>query len=166
MKNLICIAAVDRNFGIGKNNGLLAHLPDDMKRFRTITTGNAIVMGKNTYLSFPKRPLPNRENLVITHSPDAFPEVTCFDSVSSFLAYAKLLDKNIYLCGGGEIYKSLLPYCDTALITKVHHTFDADTWLPNLDKLPEWEVIEQQEPFETGGYTIQYVTYRNREPKA
>lgn len=153
------IVAVDENFGIGKDNNLLARISPDLKRLRNFTVGNIIVMGSKTYMSFPKRPLPDRENLVITRSPENYPDVKCFTSVEEFLEYNKTADKPIFVLGGGQIYKQLLPYCDKAHITKILHSFEADTFFPNLDEDEEWMIAEEGEVIETEQYPFKYVTY-------
>ncbi len=153
------IVAVDENYGIGKDNNLLARISPDLKRLRNFTVGNIIVMGSKTYMSFPKRPLPDRENLVITRSPENYPEVKCFTSVEDFLEYSKTADKPIFVLGGGQIYKELLPYCDKAHITKILHSFEADTFFPNLDEDENWEIAEEGEIIETEQYPFKYVTY-------
>ena len=153
------IVAVDENFGIGKDNNLLARISPDLKRLRNFTVGNIIVMGSKTYMSFPKRPLPDRENLVITTKPENYPEVRCFTSVEDFLEYSKTADKTIYVLGGGQIYKQLLPYCDKAHVTKILHSFEADTFFPNLDEDEEWMISEEGEGIETEQYPFKYVTY-------
>lgn len=159
------IVAADKNFAIGKDNGLLARLPEDMKFFKEKTIGNAVVMGSKTYMSFPKRPLPERENLVITSQPEKYPEVKTFTSIEEFLSYAENSEKEIYVCGGGMIYKELLPYCEKALITKIDYIFEGDTFFPDIDKLPEWKLTEESEPVETNGYTIRFTTYENTSVK-
>ena len=153
------IVAVDENFGIGKDNNLLARISPDLKRLRNFTVGNIIVMGSKTYMSFPKRPLPDRENLVITRSPENFPDVKCFTSVEEFLEYSKTADKPVFVLGGGQIYKQLLPYCDKAHVTKILHSFEADTFFPNLDEDENWEIAEEGEVIETEQYPFKYVTY-------
>lgn len=153
------IVAVDENFGIGKDNNLLARISPDLKRLRNFTVGNIIVMGSKTYMSFPKRPLPDRENLVITRSPENFPDVKCFTSVEEFLEYSKTAGKPIFVLGGGQIYKQLLPYCDKAHVTKILHSFEADTFFPNLDEDEEWTIAEEGEVIETEQYPFKYVTY-------
>ena len=153
------IVAVDENFGIGKDNNLLARISPDLKRLRNFTVGNIIVMGSKTYMSFPKRPLPDRENLVITRSPENYPDVKCFTSVEEFLEYSKTADRPIFVLGGGQIYKQLLPYCDKAHITKILHSFEADTFFPNLDEDEEWMIAEEGEVIETEQYPFKYVTY-------
>lgn len=156
------IVAVDENYGIGKDNNLLARISPDLKRLRNFTVGNIIVMGSKTYMSFPKRPLPDRENLVITRNPENYPDVKCFTSVEEFLEYSKTADKPIFVLGGGQIYKQLLPYCDKAHITKILHSFEADTFFPNLDEDENWEIAEEGEVIETEQYPFKYVTYTKK----
>lgn len=156
------IVAVDENYGIGKDGDLLAHLSPDLKRLKTMTVGNIIVMGSKTYMSFPKRPLPDRENLIITHHPENYPGIKCFTGVGEFLEYSKTADKPIFVLGGGSIYEQLLPYCEKAHITKILHSFEADTFFPNLDNNPEWEKENEEEIVTGEKYPFKYVTYVRR----
>ncbi len=153
------IVAVDENFAIGKDNNLLARISPDLKRLRSFTVGNIIVMGSKTYMSFPKRPLPDRENLVITSHPENYPEVRCFTSLESFIEYSKTADKPIFVLGGGTVYRQLLPYCDKAHVTKILHSFEADTYFPNLDNDSEWEISSEGEVINTEQYPFKYVEY-------
>ena len=156
------IVAVDENYGIGKDGDLLAHLSPDLKRLKAMTVGNIIVMGSKTYMSFPKRPLPDRENLIITHHPENYLGIKCFTGVDEFLVYSKTADKPIFVLGGGSVYEQLLPYCEKAHITKILHSFEADTFFPNLDNNPDWEK-ENEEDIVTGEkYPFRYVTYVRR----
>ncbi len=153
------IVAVDKNFAIGKDGNLLARISPDLKRLRAFTVGNIIVMGSKTYMSFPKRPLPDRENLVITRSPELYPEVKCFTSIEDFLEYEKTCDKTVFVLGGGEIYRQLLPYCDKAHVTKIDKAFEADTYFPDLDEDGQWQITEESETFYEGELAYKYVTY-------
>lgn len=156
------IVAVDENYGIGKDGDLLAHLSPDLKRLKAMTVGNIIVMGSKTYMSFPKRPLPDRENLIITHHPENYPEIKCFTGVDGFLEYSKTADKPIFVLGGGSVYEQLLPYCEKAHITKILHSFEADTFFPNLDNNPDWEKENEEEIVTGEKYPFKYVTYVRR----
>ncbi|MBS7368732.1 MAG: dihydrofolate reductase, partial [Oscillospiraceae bacterium] len=127
------ILAADMEWAIGKDGGLLARLPEDMKSFRAITKGHTIVMGRKTYESFPKRPLPERENCVISRSVKELSGAKVFGSIEDFLEYAKTKSDEIFVCGGGEIYRALLPYCDRAIITRVYECFGGDTFVPDFD---------------------------------
>ncbi len=142
------IAAVDKNWGIGLNNALLVRIPDDMKRFRQITTGNVVVMGRKTLESFPGgQPLKNRTNIVITA--DREYRVKGAVCVHSMDELAQELEKyqsaEIYIIGGESIYRQLLDQCDTALITKIEYEYQADAWFPDLEQMQNWELTEQSE---------------------
>ena len=156
------IVAVDENYGIGKDGDLLAHLSPDLKRLKAMTVGNIIVMGRKTYMSFPKRPLPDRENLIITHHPENYPGIKYFTGVDEFLEYSKTADKPIFVLGGGSVYEQLLPYCEKAHITKILHSFEADTFFPNLDNNPDWEKESEEEIITGEKYPFRSVTYVRR----
>ena len=137
------IAAVDKNWAIGRNNKLLVSIPDDMKFFRETTTGKVVVMGRKTLESFPgKKPLKNRVNIVLTgdRSYQADGAVIVHDMEELHEELKKYPSEDIYVIGGAEIYEAFLPYCDTAHITWIDYEYMADTWLPDLDKDPDWEV--------------------------
>lgn len=157
------IVAVDRNYGIGKDNKLLARVPADMEYFKEKTMGKTIVMGSSTYMSFPKRPLPNRENLVLTTKPDNYPEVKCFESIGEFFEYIRGRDDEVFVCGGSTVYLQLLPYCEKAYVTHIHEEFDADVFFPNLDELENWEKAEESGVVETNGYNITFAVYENND---
>ena len=142
------IAAVDSNWGIGKNNQLLVKIPADMKFFRETTTGKVVVMGRKTLESFPNgQPLKNRVNIVLTH--DKTYQVKDAVLVYSLEELWKELEKyeseNIYVIGGESIYDQLVDACDTAHITKIDYAYDADAHFPNLDERPEWQITQDSE---------------------
>lgn len=157
------IVAVDKNWGIGYQNKLLISIPDDMKFFRETTSGNVVVMGKKTLLSFPNgRPLKNRENIVITHDKEFKCDgATIVNSVEEALEAVKQFDtKNVYVIGGGSIYEQMLPYVDTAYVTYIDFAYQADTRFPNLDQMGEWELVEESEEqtyFDVEYYFRKYV---------
>lgn len=159
------IVAVDRKYGIGKENKLLARVPADMEYFKEKTTGKTIVMGSSTYMSFPKRPLPNRENLVLTTSPEKYPEVKCFDSIGELFEYIKDFEDDVFVCGGSTVYLQLLPYCRKAYVTHIDEEFDADVFFPDLEQLSSWEKVEESEVIETNGYNITFAVYENNDLK-
>ena len=139
------IVAVDKNWAIGYNNDLLVSIPADKKFFRTETIGKAIIMGRKTLESFPNsQPLKDRKNIVITRKKDyTATDVTVVHSIEEALEAVKGYNsEDVYVIGGGEIYKQMLPYCDTAYVTKVHVTPESDTWFPNLDEDPDWILAE------------------------
>ena len=150
--NIIAIAAVDKNWAIGNKGKLLVSIPDDMKFFRETTTHHTVVMGRRTLQSFPNgKPLPNRTNVVLTANPDfRMDGAVVLHGVDEFSDYLKMLrqeenETEVYIIGGGSVYRELLPFCDTALITKIDYAYEADTYFPNLDVDPAWQLVEEGE---------------------
>jgi dihydrofolate reductase len=142
-KQISIIVAIAENNAIGKNNELLWHISDDLKRFKKITGGNTIVMGKNTFYSLPIRPLPKRTNIVITDVADEKIE-GCVMAYSIEDAIAKCdIDKENFIIGGGSVYNQFLPYANKLYITKVHKIFDADCFFPDVD-YSKWKLIEKE----------------------
>lgn len=138
---IIIIAAVSENNALGKNNDLLWHLPNDFKRFKEITSGHHIIMGRKTFESFPK-PLPNRTHVIITRQKN-FKHEGCIvvEDLKKAIA-ACPNDKDLYIIGGGEIYKQTISFADQLDITRVHHIFEADVFFPDID--PEiWELTSE-----------------------
>jgi len=148
------IVAVDRNWAIGRKNSLLVSIPSDMKFFRETTMHKVIVMGRKTLESFPGgRALPGRTNIVLSNRPDyEAGSATVVHSPEELLEVLKEYDpEDVYVIGGGSIYRQLLPYCDTAFVTKIDHAYEADTYFPNLDEHPDWEltgISEEQTYFD------------------
>ena len=139
---IIMIAAVAENNALGKNNELVWHLPNDFKRFKSLTTGHHIIMGRKTFESFPK-PLPNRTHVVITRQKDYNPEgCIVVDSIEKALAVCPE-NETSFIIGGGEIYNLGLPFADKLEITRVHHTFDADAFFPEINT-NEWKEIQAE----------------------
>jgi dihydrofolate reductase len=158
------IAAAGENNSLGKDNDLVWHLPDDFKRFKELTSGNHILMGRKTFETFPK-PLPNRTHLIITRQNDYSVPENCFvfDSIQS--AFDKVLehsDNNIWIIGGGEIYKQSMEIADRIELTRVHSEFEADTFFPEIGE--EWELVsEEYHPAdERHKYDFTYLTYDRR----
>lgn len=156
------IVAVDKNWAIGKNNQLLVSIPSDMKFFRQTTTGKVVVMGRKTLESFPgSRPLPNRTNIVLTTRMDY--EVKGAIVVHSLEEMLEELKKynseDIYIIGGGSIYKMMLPYADLIHVTKIDYAYDADTWFPNLDEMPDWEITADSEEQTCFDLEFQFLQY-------
>ena len=160
------IAAVDRNWAIGRNGKLLVSIPQDMAYFSQMTTGKVVIMGRKTLESFPKKkPLRNRaENIVITRQTDYQAEgATVVHSVEEALNAAARYDtRDVFVIGGGEVYRSLLPYCDTAYITKIDFAYDADTRLPDLDHDPEWEKVRATDELTYFDLVYEFDTYRRK----
>ena len=143
MKSISIIVAIAQNHAIGKDNQLLWHIPADLKRFKKLTTGHTIVMGKRTFDSLPVRPLPNRRSIVITDIPGEEIE-GCAMAYSIDEAIEKMdEDKENFIIGGGSVYRQFLPLADQLYLTIVTQDFEADTFL-EID-LKEWETIERED---------------------
>ena len=139
------IAAADENWGIGKDGGLLAHISGDMKYFRETTKGKVVVMGRKTLESFPGgQPLKNRVNVVLTTDKNyKVKDTVIVHSVEEMVEELKKYNsEDVYVIGGESIYRQLLPYCTKAYVTKIDHAYDADTYFPDLDADPEWEMTK------------------------
>lgn len=134
------IVAIDKNWGIGYNGELLAHIPEDLKRFKSLTENNIVVMGRKTWDSLPNKPLSNRVNYVITReSRPSSANVSFFDMNCIKMEMQKKKDYNYFIIGGGEIYRQLLPYCDRVYITKIYKDYkNVDTYFPNIEDNSEW----------------------------
>ena len=142
------ILSADRNWGIGLNNRLLVSIPSDMKFFRQTTTGKVVVMGRKTLESFPNGlPLKNRTNIVLTGNPNySVKDAVIVHTEDELLReLEKYNSDDIYVIGGESVYRMMLPYCDTVLVTKIDRAFQADTFFPNLDEMDEWEMTEESE---------------------
>ena len=158
------IVAVDRKWAIGRDNQLLFTFPGDMKRFRTITTGGTVLMGRKTLESFPgKRPLPNRRNIVLTsHNIEIEGAEVVHTTEEMLKAIENENTDSVYVIGGGSLYTALLPLCKRVYLTKVDAIGEgADTWFPNLDKLPGWEVENVGETLTEKDCTYQFIDYIN-----
>ncbi|WP_433834931.1 dihydrofolate reductase [Flavobacterium anhuiense] len=156
---IIMIAAASENNALGKNNELVWHLPNDFKRFKSLTTGHHIIMGRKTFESFPK-PLPDRIHIVISRQENYKPEgCIVVDSIEKAIALCPENDDS-YVIGGGEIYNLALPFTDIIELTKVHHSFEADAFFPKINK-SEWVLVESEENYkdEKHLYDYTYETY-------
>ena len=173
------IVAVDKNWGIGSKGDLLFHLPGDMKYFRNTTQDKIIIVGRKTLESFPGgRPLPNRINIVITrnedyeaedciicHSPEEAAAVAETLDLSGAVAGAESADGSdveVYVCGGGEIYRMMMPWCDEILVTKVDAEMQPDTFFPDLDSDPEFEMTWESEMHEEDGISYRFTKYTRK----
>jgi dihydrofolate reductase len=135
---VILIAAAAQNNALGKNNQLLWHLPDDFKRFKSVTSGHYIIMGRKTFESFPK-PLPNRTHVIITRQKDYQPEgCIVVDSMQKALEVSPK-NEDVFVIGGGEIYNLAMPFADKIDLTRVHATCEADTFFPEINP-GEWQL--------------------------
>ena len=142
------IVNVDKNWAIGYHGKLLVNIPEDMKFFRSETTGKVVVLGRKTLAPFPGGlPLKNRTNIILTRNPEFTVKgaVVCH-SVEEVLEELKNYpSEDVYIIGGDTIYRQFLPYCDVAHVTRTDHAYDADTWFPNLEEDPDWELTGQSE---------------------
>lgn len=156
------IAAAAENNALGKDNDLVWHLPDDFKRFKKLTTGHHIIMGRKTFDSFPKL-LPNRTHVVITRNKNYNPDgAIVVHSLEDALTYSHD-DDNTYIIGGGEIYKLAMPEATHIELTRVHGKFEADTFFPEIDHA-QWELIKEEyhPQDEHHDYAFTYLTYARR----
>ena len=136
------VAAIAENNALGKDNDLLWHLPDDFKRFKQITSGHYIIMGRKTFESFPK-PLPNRTHVIITRQKNYHPEgCIIVDSMKKAIE-ACPKDETIFIIGGGEIYTLGMDFADTIELTRVHENFEADTFFPEIDNT-KWKLTSEE----------------------
>ncbi|WP_410988662.1 dihydrofolate reductase [Bacillus cereus] len=152
------IACVDKNMGIGKGDGLLVHLPKDLEHFKKTTLGQLCVFGKTTYETLPKKPLPDRHSIVLTRERDAFYEgCSVASNIEVILRVAKA--SNIFICGGGHVYKQFMPYADELIISHMKESFDADTFFPEIDK-SIWEDYDSENVLDKVDFKI--VKYRRK----
>lgn len=145
--NISIIVAVAENFAIGKDNDLLFHLPGDLKRFKEITTGHTLIMGRNTLLSLPKWPLPNRRHIVITDRKNDY-----FEGCETVFSLDQALDKveneeEAFVIGGGMVYRQFYPIAKKLYLTLVHKTFDADTFFPEIN-FNEWAEVNREDIYD------------------
>ena len=162
---MIMIVAADKNWGIGIKGGLLTNLPEDMKFFRSETTGKVVVLGRKTLATFPGGlPLKNRTNIILTRNPDftAKGAVVCHD-VEEALEELKKYQEDIFVVGGGSVYELLLPYCDTAYVTRIDMEYQADTFFPDLDQDPEWELTEESDEQTCFDIEFTFTVYRRKQ---
>lgn len=142
--NISLIVAVAKNFAIGKNNDLLWHISDDLKHFKMLTSNHTVIMGSKTYFSLPKRPLPNRRNIVLSGKPlSLFPGAEVVSSIQQTLEMVKD-ETECFVIGGGEVYKQFLPIANRLYITWVYENFEADVYFPQFD-LNEFQVVSESE---------------------
>lgn len=156
----IVVAKASNNV-IGAKNDLIWHLPNDLKHFKSITSGHPIIMGRKTFESL-GRPLPNRTNIVVTGDQNWNAEsIEIASSLPKAIEAAKKIDDDIYIIGGGNIYKQAMEFTDVLYITEVHHEFDGDTYFPEIDS-DEWEEVEREDfkKDEKHPYAYSFVTYK------
>lgn len=166
------IFATDSNFAIGLDGDMLFHISEDLKRFKAITEGNIVIMGRKTLESLPNsKPLPNRINVIVSSTGD-YSHLENTYQVKDHKHLPELLEKinpdkkmEEFLIGGGALTATLIKRCDTALITMLHHSFEkADTWIPNLDVDSGWKLVCESEQHPHGDYYYTYREYRRTRP--
>lgn len=160
------IVAADENWGIGRDNKLLVSIPADMKFFRTETTGKVVVMGRKTLESFPNGlPLKNRTNIVLTKDESyQVKDAVVVHDVDALLDILKNYKKeDIYVIGGESVYRQLLPYCDTAHVTRIHFAYEADTYFPNLDEMEEWKITNKSDEQTYFDLEYEFVKYEKQQ---
>ena len=166
---IISILNCDKEYGIGKKNGLLFQLKEDMRFFRETTRNHVVAMGENTLLSFPgSKPLKNRINIVLSqdssHNYEGVVNVHTFEEfLKTINEYAKTED--VYIIGGASIYRQTLEYVDLVYLTKVDAIGGAQVFFVNIDEREDFEVVSESEPVQDGDYQIRFVTYRNKNKK-
>ena len=156
------IVAADKKWGIGKDGGLLAHLPTDMKFFRETTTGKVVVMGRKTLESMPGgKGLPKRTNIVLTGNPDFEAEgcTVVHSEDELFAELAKYDADDVFLIGGAVLYNAYYKHCDMLYITKMDADLDADTFIVNIDEDPDFELISESETISENGVSFKFTTY-------
>ena len=154
------IVAVDENWAIGNGGDQLVYIPADLKRFQSLTRGHTVILGRKTLATFPGgRPLKGRTNFILSRNPAFAPEgAQVFPDLDSLLAAVR--DPDAFVIGGASVYEALLDRCDTVYVTKIHKTYPADRYFPNLDQNPAWRPTETEEPQTDADVTFHYVTYR------
>lgn len=160
--NISIIVAIAQNFAIGKNNDLLFHLPNDLKRFKEITTGHPVIMGRNTLLSLPKGALPNRRNIVITDNPDEkFDRCEMVFSIDEAVEAVKN-ETEAFIIGGGMIYRQFYPVAGKLYLTLVHQDFDADVYFPEIE-YSAWRELYREDLFdEKNGFKYSYLNLERK----
>jgi len=156
MKPIAVIVAIAENNAIGKNNQLLVHLPEDLKWFKRITQGHKVIMGKRTYYSLPKRPLPGRTNIVLSDIPGEQIEGCLMAySIPEVIEHCDK-DQENFIIGGGSVYHQFLPYALKLYITKIHTSFEeADTFFPEINPV-EWKIVESEKHFADEKHLFDY----------
>lgn len=159
------IVAVDSRWAIGNKGRLLVSIPADLRRFRDLTTGKTVILGRKTLETFPSgRPLKNRRNIVLTHDKSfKVPDAEVVHDLNSLFDVIKGTDSDdIFVIGGSSVYLQLLPYCDVAYVTKIDYRYEADAFMPNLDEDPEWKCVDESEEQTCYDLIYTYCRYEKR----
>ena len=165
---MIAIVNINPNWGIGSENRLLVRIHADMRRFRALTQNNTVIFGRKTLETFPNGdPLPNRSNIVLTRDPDYQKDglTVCHDLNELKTALYGLDPETVFVCGGEQVYRLLLPYCSAAYVTLTETYAAADRYFPNLNRLSNWTLKETGERQVENGTAFRYLAYVNTEIK-
>ena len=157
------IVAADKNWAIGNKGELLVSIPNDHKMFRQETTGKVVVLGRKTLATFPEgRPLKNRTNIILSHNTSfTVKDAVVVHSVDELLECVKEYSTDdVYIIGGASIYEQMLPYCDTAIVTKIDTSYEADAFFPDLDRSPEWKIVSESGEQTYFDLEYNFVTYK------
>ena len=160
------IVNVDSNWAIGYRGKLLVSIPEDMKFFRSETTGKVVVLGRKTLDTFPGgQPLKNRTNIILTRNPNYQVKgaIICHSVEEVLEELKKYNSEDVYIIGGDSIYKEFLPYCDVAHVTRTDHVYDADAWFPNLEEDPAWVLTGESEEKTYFDLDFRFCRYERRE---
>ena len=168
-REIIAIVSVDKSWGIGKTGTLLVHLSCDMKYFKEITIGNIVVMGRKTFESLPgAKPLPDRLNVVITRNEEYAKELVSREDILTAKSVEESIEmfatdpedtRDLFVIGGGEIYRQFLPFVDSCLVTKIDAEFEADTFFPNLDAEKSFELTNESDSVTEDGISFVFTEY-------
>ncbi len=160
---MIAVVAIDDRFGIGMDGDLLFKCKEDQQFFKNLTINKTVVMGRKTYMSLPKsrRPLPERNNIVMTNDKDfSEPGITVCNSVDELKNVVETIPSDdVFVIGGEEIYRLLLPLCHRLYVTRFKDIRSADTFFPNLDNMPEWIIVDSSKTYDFDGTDYNFLTY-------
>ncbi len=155
------IVLVDRHWGIGCSGEQMVYLKGDLKRFKEMTQGKTVILGRKTLATFPNgKPLPNRRNLILSHNKSLVVEGAQVFSTLEELQNALDPQEEVFVIGGGMVYSALLPYCQCAYVTKVEGSFAVDCFFPDLDTKEDWVLVETSERMEEEGIGYTYAKYK------
>ncbi len=166
MAALEAIVAVDQNWGIGHQDELLFRIRADLQRFKAMTLGQVVILGRKTLQTFPGgRPLPGRVNLVLTRNPDWTVEgaTVCHSRDEVLRAVLAHPDKQIFVIGGSSVYRAFLSDCQRIHVTRIHDQRPADSFFPNLDALPDWQMVWSSPDQEENGLVFTFLTYEKKQ---
>lgn len=157
------IVAVTNDYAIGKDNNLLFHLPTDLKYFKQTTLNKVVVMGERTYRSLPKRPLPNRINIVLSDNPNFYDDnIIIVNTVDKlFEEIKKYNPDDVFVTGGASVYNLLMNYCKKAYITKIDKVVPADTYINNIEKMPNWKLVSKSEKYNENQLCFEFLIFEN-----